>query len=164
VFIAYQITLQTSFPAARVRLAQLAGGEFLRRASQGAYAEGLAGPSPAGPVTAPAGGWRLTSVQLGEWGVQDVPARFPLRWEATGPGGERSQVLDADLTLAAAGENRTVLALTGVYRPPSGMTVAGSGQEVVRRCAADTIGGLLARLASAIRHPAGWAEPAHLAG
>ena len=79
------------------------------------------------------------------------------------PAGQRFPVLDADLTLTAAGENTTVLALTGVYRPPSGLAVAGSGQEVVRRCAAGTAGSLLARLASVIRHPAGQPEPFYLA-
>ena len=163
VFVADQITLKVGFPAARATLGRLIGGELLRRASEDAYGEGLTRLSRAGPVRPLPGSRGLAQVRRGELAVQDGSARVPLRWETAGSPGERFPVLDADLTLIAAGENTTVLALTGAYRPPPGLTAAGSDPRVVRRCAADTIGGFLALLGSAIRHPAGRAEPAHLA-
>jgi hypothetical protein len=163
VFITVQVTLQISFPAAQARLATLASGELLRRASRDTYAAGITRLSQAVPVWPLPGSCRLAKMQLGELAVGDACARVALRWETAGPAGERFPVLDADLTLTAAGENTTVLALTGAYRTPPALAAAGPGREAVSRCAADAIGGLLARLASAIRHPSGQAEPAHLA-
>jgi len=64
--------------------------------------------------------------------------------------------------LTAAGEDATVLTLTGAYRLPPGLG-AGAGQQAVRQCAAATIHSFLARLACAIAHPAGRAEPGSLA-
>jgi hypothetical protein len=45
-------------------------------------------------------------------------ARLCLRWEAIGPDGALYPALDADLTLASAGETITLLTLAGVYRLP----------------------------------------------
>jgi hypothetical protein len=163
-FIADQITLETGFPAVCARLERLAGGGLLLRASKDAYGEGITELLRAGPVRYLPGMWDLAEVRLGELAAQDdVAARLPLRWETAGAAGGRFPVLDADITLTAAGEYATVLALTGSYRPPSGLAAAGLDREVVRRCAAGTIRSFLARLACAIAHPAGWAEPGNLA-
>lgn len=162
-FIADQVTLETGFPAICARLGTLAGGGLVLRASKDAYGEGITGLLRAGPVRYLPGTGGLAGVRLGELAVQDVCARLPLRWEITGPDGGRFPVLDADITLTVAGKCATVLALTGTYRPPPSLVGAGLDREVVRRCAAETIRGFLARLACAIAHPAGWAERGSMA-
>jgi hypothetical protein len=103
---------------------------------------------------------RLAGVRLGELAVQDAWVRLPLRWEAAGSGDQSCPVLDADLTLAQAGEHRTVLRLTGTYRLPPGLAAAGFDEDVIGRCAARTARGFLARLACAVSHPAGQAASA----
>jgi hypothetical protein len=160
VFVADQVTVESGFPAGCARLGQLAGGSLLLRASSDAYSEGIAGLLQAGPVRC-LPGRGLAGVRLGDLTVQDGCARLPLRWETAGPA-EQFPVLDGDITLAAAGEDTTVLALTAAYRPPPGLT-AGVNRAAVRSCATATIRGFLARLACAIAHPAGRPEPANLA-
>ena len=159
-FIADQITIEGGFPAVCARLGKLAGGGLLLRASNDAYDEGLAGLLRAGPVRyLPGRG--LSGVRLGELTVHNGCARLPLRWEITGPAGQ-FPALDGDITLTAAGEDATVLTLTGVYRLASGLA-AGAGQQATRQCTATTVHSFLARLACAIAHPAGRAEPGGLA-
>lgn len=155
-FIADQITLGCGFPATRARLDRLAGGGLLLQAANDAYSAGLAGLLHAGPVRC-LPGRGLAALRLGEVAIQDGSARLPVRWETTGPAG-RFPVLDGDLTLTPARHGATVLALTGAYRLPPGVAAQASPQAL-RRCAAATIGGFLARLACAIAHPAGQADP-----
>ena len=161
VFITDQITLAGAFPAACTRLRQLADGRLLQRASNEAYGEGVRGLVHGGPVRhLPSRD--LAGVQLGHLTVltgHNGCARLPLRWETAGPAGQ-FPVLDADITLTAAGDT-SVLALTGTYRLPPG-PAPGAGQEAVRQCAAATIHSFLAHLACAIAHPAG-REPGSLA-
>ncbi len=159
-FIAEQITLDSSFPAVCGRLERLASGGLLLQASNDAYAEGITGLLPAGPVRC-LPGRGLAGVRLGDLAVQDGSARLPLRWEIIGPAGQ-FPVLDGDITLSAASQDTTVLALTGAYRPPPGLA-AGADHQTVHRCATATIRSFLARLACAIAHPAGRAEPGSLA-
>jgi hypothetical protein len=161
-FITDQIMLETSFPAVCAGLGKLVGGGLLLRASKEAYDEGITELVQAGPVRCLPGTWGLAEVRLRELAVRDVCARLPLRWETTGPGG-RFPALDADITLTADGEYITVLALTGSYRPPRGLAAAGLDREVVRRCAAGTVHGFIARLACDLTHPAGRAERGSLA-
>ena len=162
-FFADQITLEGGFPALYARLGKLADGGLLLRVSNDAYGEGFTALVHSGPVRhLPGRG--LTGVRLGELTVltgQHGCARLPLRWETTGPAGQ-FPVLDADITLTAAREDATVLALTGAYRLPPGLA-AGAGQQVVQQCAAATIHSFLARLVCAIAHPAGRAEQGSLA-
>jgi hypothetical protein len=82
-----------------------------------------------------------------------------LRWEAIAADGKLSTALDADLMLTPAGDQITVLALAGAYRPPPG-PAAGLDRAIVPRCAAAAIRCLLARTACALVHPAGAAGPA----
>jgi len=163
VFIADQITLEGGFPALYARLGKLADGGLPLRMSNDAYSEGITALVHSGPVRHLLGRG-LTGVRLGELTVltgQHGCARLPLRWETTGPAGQ-FPVLDADITLTAAGEDATVFALTGAYRLPPSLA-AGADQQAMQQCAAATIHSFLARLASAIAHPAGRAEPGSLA-
>ncbi len=162
-FIADQITLRGRFPAVCTRLGQLASSALLLSASNDAYSEGVTGLARGGPVRhLPGRG--LARVRVKELTVltgQNDCAWLPLRWETTGPAGQ-FPVLDADITLTAAGEDTTVLALAGTYRLPPGLATR-AGQQAIQQCAAATIHSFLARLACAIAHPAGRAEPGSLA-
>jgi hypothetical protein len=160
VFIADQITLGSGFPAARARLERLAGGGLLLQAANDAYSEGLAGLLRTGPVRC-LPGKGLAGLRRGELAIEGGRARLAVRWETTGPAG-RFPILDGDLTLTPAGHDATVLALVGAYRLPPGLAAQASPQAL-RRCAAAAVGDFLARLACAIAHPAGQAEPDSLA-
>jgi hypothetical protein len=160
VFITCEITLGLGFPAASAGLAKRSVGAIVTAVSQDAYSEGSEELTGAGPVRCLPGALRLAGVRLGELSVQDTGARLPLRWEAAGPRDQGFPVLDADLTLAEAGEHSTVLRLTGTYRLPPGLAAAGFDQEAIGRCAARTAHGFLARLGCAISHPAGLAASA----
>jgi hypothetical protein len=160
VFITSEITVDLGFPAAAGGLAKRSAGGMVTAVSQDAYREGSEELAGSGPVRCLPGALRLAGVRLGELAVQDAWARLPLRWEAAGPRDKGFPVLDADLTLAAAGAHSTVLRLTGTYRLPPGLAAAGFGQQVIGRCADRTARGFLTRLACTISHPAGQAAPA----
>jgi hypothetical protein len=73
-----------------------------------------------------------------------------LRWEAEGPDGGLFPALDAEITLAPAGEQAPTLTLTGVYRPPPGIEDPGLDRAVVLRCAAATIQAFLHQVIEAM--------------
>ena len=108
-FIADQITLEGGFPAVYARLGKLADGGLLLQVSDDAYHQGITGLVHGGPVRhLPGRG--LAGVRLGGLALltgHDRCARLPLRWETTGPAG-RFPVLDADITVTAAGEDATI--------------------------------------------------------
>lgn len=160
VFVGDEVRLDVSFVAARARLANLTRGGALLSVSEDAYGEGITGLARVGPLGSAPGISRLVEVQ-----VQDLPeaadsARLALRWAATGPGGRLFPALDADLTLRSAGEQVTVLALVGAYRPPLGALGAGLDRAILHRVAAATIKAFLSRVADAITRPAGAVAPA----
>ena len=152
-FIGDHVLLNVGFVAARNRLGNLAGGGLLLGASEHAYGETITGlADTTGSV---AGVSRLAGVRPGD--ITETPGRaqLPVHWEVTARGGALFPVLDADLTLTLAGEASTVLALSGVFRPPPGLADAGLDREIVSWFAAAAVRVFLARLASALVHPAG---------
>jgi hypothetical protein len=153
VFTADEVTLPTGFTAACPALARLAAGGLVVRLAQDAYRQGGGPLLGAGRVRALPGTLRLAGLRVGELAVKDGWARLPLRWEATGPGGP-FPVLDADITLVAAGAYATVVGLAGAYRLPPSLAGAGLDRELVGRCAGHTTGDFLGRLAGALAHPA----------
>jgi hypothetical protein len=64
VFVAGEVLLDLSFPAAAARLADLARGGSLTRASQEAYDDGLTGLVRVGPLGAAAGMSKLVKVHV----------------------------------------------------------------------------------------------------
>jgi hypothetical protein len=159
VFTADEVTLQTGFTAACTALARLATSGLVMLLAQDAYRQGGVPLLGAGRVRALPGTLRLAGVRLGELAVKEGWARLPLRWEATGPGGP-FPVLDADITLVAAGKYATVVGLAGAYRLPPSLAAAGLDQEIIGRCAGHTTGDFLGRLAGALAHPAGQPQSA----
>ena len=124
-FIGAEIRLEVGFSAAEARLANLAHGGQLRRASESAHNWG-ADQAQIGPLDAP-GMSRLVKVHVRHLVTHEDSAVWALRWEATGATGALLPILDADIVLTQAGEQATVLAVSGAYRPPLGSLGAGAG-------------------------------------
>jgi hypothetical protein len=161
VFVGDHILMDVCFDSAWRQLERLAGDGVLLSASEFAYGAGIAGLVEAAGLAA--GMSRLVGVQPGDLRETEGCARLWLRWEAIGSDGTLFPALDADLTLSPAGENTTLLTLTGVYRLPA-YAGAGLDPSIVRCFAAVTIDSFIARLACALMHPAGSAVPAGRAG
>ena len=152
-FVAGEVLLDLSFPAAAARLANLAPGGSLTRASEGAYDDGLTGLVRVGPLGAAAGMSKLVEVHFLDVVTRGESAVLALRWEATGPGGRLFPALDADMSLTPAGQHSTRLSLAGVYRPPLAALGAGLDRAVFHKVADATVQSLLARVADVLARP-----------
>jgi len=141
VFVGDEVRLDVGFAVARDRLARLGENDALFGPSVDAYGPGLARVGP-GVVS------KLVRVQVRELSWTERSGGLALRWEATGAGGKLFPVLDADLILADIGAQGTLVALTGVYRPPLGALGQALDRAVLNRVAAATIKGFLARVAA----------------
>jgi hypothetical protein len=102
-FVAAEVPLDLSFPAAAARLANLARSGLLTRASEGAYGDGLTGLVRVGPLGTAPGMSKLVKVHFLEVVTRGESAVLTLRWEATGPGGRLFPALDADIWLTPPG-------------------------------------------------------------
>jgi hypothetical protein len=143
-FVGDEVRLDVSFAVARERLIRLSESGVLFGTSEDAYDHGtLARVGPAGVS-------KLVRVQVRELSWTDRSAGLALRWEATGGGGGLFPVLDADLTLAPAGDQGAVLRMSGAYRPPLGPLGEALDRAVLRRVADATIRSFLARVAAQI--------------
>ncbi|HXZ65938.1 MAG TPA: hypothetical protein VEH05_14440 [Streptosporangiaceae bacterium] len=149
-FVREEARLGVGFAAARSALAGLAQGGLLLDASQAAYWDGVTSMAKVGPP----GAWpelsKLVMIHLGDMTPHDDSARLALRWEATGPGSSLFPALDADITLTPAGDDATMLTITGVYRPPLGRLGAVLDRAILSRVASATVRDFVARLGAAI--------------
>ena len=145
VFVSEEASLDVSFPVAQARLTGLIRGGLLGSASAQAYRDGITGLA------------RLVQVHFQDPRATGESARLALRWEAAGPGGGLFPVLDADITLTAAGKHSTTVTLTGAYRPSPGSEL---DRAILRQVATATIRAFLYRVTEAISHPARAAGPA----
>jgi hypothetical protein len=159
VFIGDEVALDISFAAARARLANLIRDGLVDRASAQACSGEITGLARVGPLGSVPGLSRVVQVHVQDLKAIGDSARFALRWEVAGPGGTLFPALDADITLAPAGEHAATLTLAGAYRPPLGTAGAALDRAVMRRVATATIRAFLAHIAEAIAHPASAAEP-----
>ena len=98
-FVAGEVLLDLSFPAAAARLADLAHGGSLTHASQEAYDDGLTGLVRVGPPGAAADMSKLVEAHVLDVATRGESAVLALRWETTGPGGRLFPALDADMSL-----------------------------------------------------------------
>ena len=120
-FVAHDVLLDVAFGVARPRLVSLASSRALVDASRAAYQEsldsliraGAAVPGRAGPGPTT----QLAQVRFLPPVERAHSTTIGLRWEASGLSADLFPVLDADITLAAAGEQTTTLTVSGVYRP-----------------------------------------------
>ena len=152
-FVAAEMGLDLSFPAAAARLANLARGGSLTRVSEGAYGDGLTGLVWVGPVGTVPGVSKLVQVHVRDVATRGESAVLALRWEATGPDGRLFPALDADISLTPAREHATRLSLAGVYRPPLAALGAGLDRAVFHKVADATVRSLLARVADVLARP-----------
>lgn len=152
-FVHEEVALEVGFDVAQARLSDLARGGWLSSASEGAYDKGLVGLIRVGPLGAVPGMSKLVRVQVRDPVIRADSAVLTLRWEATGAGGSLFPALDADITVAPDGADKTRLSLSGAYRPPFAGLGAGLDKTILRRVTTATIRSLLSRLATAITHP-----------
>ncbi|HEV2253500.1 MAG TPA: hypothetical protein VGS06_09930 [Streptosporangiaceae bacterium] len=145
-FVGDEIQLETGFAVARNRLRQLTEAGVLLGSSEDAYNHGTIGFERVGVP----GLSKLVRVQVRELAGTDQSVGLAIRWEATGPGGGLFPVLDADLTMAPAGERVTILTLAGAYRPPLGTMGAALDRAILHRVASATIRAFLAQVAGRI--------------
>jgi hypothetical protein len=161
-FATHELELEVSFGDAQARLVNLAHGKGLSDASQDAYEGGLARLIRVGPLGDVPGASKLVRVRFLDPVYRDDAMTLGLRWEATGVSGGLFPVLDADITLTAAGEHSTRLALAGSYRPPLGRLGAELDRVILNQVATATIRALLQEVADALASPRPAAE--HQAG
>lgn len=162
-FVRDEVKVQVGFDTARVRFANLVNGDGgLLTASRNAYAEHGTALVRVGPVGASPGASRLVAVHYRNLVTHGDTAVLTLRWEATGPGSALFPVLDADITLAPAPDNSTLLILDGAYRPPFGALGAAVDRAVLNRIARATIRTFIAQIAAVITDPAGATAPERL--
>jgi len=146
-FTSDEVRAEASPVAAAARLAALACGSSLTRASHAAWDTATAAVGHPGPGPGLA---RLTQVHC-RGPVQRGPvAMLILRWEAAAGNGLPFPALDADITLVPDGDHAVLVGLAGVYRPPPGTR---PGHPDVHTAAAAAIRALLSRIASAISDP-----------
>ena len=158
-FVGDEVLVAISFAAAQARLSNLMHGDWLFNASRDAYDEGVTGLTRVGPLGTTPGLSRLVDVQFRDLVHRGDTAVLTLRWQVTGTGSRLFPVLDADITLRPDGEDATVLALSGAYRPPLGAVGAQLDRAIFHRIAAATIRSFITRIADAIADPAPAPEP-----
>ncbi len=152
-FVAAEMGLDLSFPAAAAPLANLARGGSLTRVSEGAYGDGLTGLVWVGPVGAVPGVSRLVQVHVRDVVPRGEGAVLALRWQAAGPDGRLFPALDADMSLTPAGERSARLSLAGVYQLPLDALGAGLDRAVFHKVAGATVRSFLARVADVLGPP-----------
>jgi hypothetical protein len=153
-FIAHAVELDVGFGAARARFADLLYGGGLNGSSEVAYADGLASLIRVGPFGDLPGASKLVRVSFLDPVYGPDTMTVGLRWEATGVTVGLFPVLDADIGLAPAGEQKTRLALVGSYRPPLGRFGAGLDRVLLNQVATSTVSALLKEVAQALVCPA----------
>jgi hypothetical protein len=149
-FVGDEITLGAAYPDARAGLLRLTHGGWLSDASGDAYTEGLVGLVRVGPFGDMPGVSKLVRVLLLEPVEREASLTLILRWEATGVMGSLFPVLDANIILIPAGENASLLALAGAYRPPFAAVGRGLDRVLLYRAASATVHSLLRRMAETI--------------
>ena len=99
-----EIRLDVGFNAAQAKLANLARGGLLGRASGGAYDEWQAGLARVGPQGTMLGMSRLARVRIRDMVTHGDSAFWAMRWEVADRHGVLVPALDADIKLTPAGK------------------------------------------------------------
>ena len=148
-FISVEIRLDIEFDAAQHKLANLARDGLLGRASGEAYDQWQAGLVRAGPRGTMLGMYRIARVRVSEMVTHGNSALWAMRWEVAGSGGTLAPALDADIKLVPAGPGATVLAVSGVCRPPL-VRLAGLDPAGTQQVAETTIQAFTSQIAASI--------------
>jgi hypothetical protein len=158
-FAAHQVAIDAPYDVVCDHLNHLLNWGVLHGVSEVAYEGGLETMLRVGPFGATWGLSRLVRVHSLKPIRRDGETTVALRWEATGVTGDLFPVLDAQLTLAPDGEQRSRLELVGSYRPPLGPAGAALDRAIMGRVAEATIRTLLERAAAVLADPAEAANP-----
>jgi len=149
-FVSEERALTVSFAVASARLADIAGGGWLRDVSQELYQGGVEYLMRVGPAGAVLGASRVVRVRFTEPTYRDGESTVGLRWEAAGLAGGLFPALDADIRLTVGEDQTAKITLTGSYRPPLGAVGAGLDRLLLRTIATATIRTLLAHAAAVL--------------
>ncbi len=160
-FIGAVVRLDVGFNAAEVTLANLARGGLLGRASGGAYGEWQARLARADPRRTSLGMYRLARVRVRLMVPHGDTALCAMRWEVAGRNGTLVPALDAEIKLTPDGADATLLAVSGVCRPPLASLVADLDPAMMQQVAQATIEAFTHQIATAIAGPVTIAEPGH---
>ena len=159
-----EIRLDVGFNAAQAKLANLARGGLLGRASGGAYDEWQAGLARVGPQGTMLGMSRLARVRIRDMVTHGDSAFWAMRWEVADRHGVLVPALDADIKLTPAGEDATVLAVSAICRPPLAGLVAGLDPAVMHQVAQATMQAFTNHIATDIADPAAALDAGHRGG
>ncbi len=149
-----EVLLDVSLDVARTRLVVEVRSGSLLTASQDAYAAGLAALPPDGLPGSGLAMSRLVEVKARESATGGDSVVVALRWEVIGPRGGLFPVLDANLTLAPAGQESTALRLAAAYRLPADAAGGRLDPLILDRVAAATVQTFLSRVGAVITSPA----------
>jgi hypothetical protein len=149
-FVSDERELALSFDEASSRLTRLVADGGLRGVSETAYQCGAERLMRVGPLGDAPGLSRLVRVRTVEPLYREGMMTVGVRWEAEGVTGGLFPVLDADIRLSAADDERVRVALIGSYRPPLGALGAGLDRLLLRTVATATIRAFLVRVAAAL--------------
>jgi hypothetical protein len=152
-FTGTSIRLDADSNTAAARLANLARGGLLGRASGRAYDQWQAGLARVGPRGTVLGMSRLARVQVREMMTRRDSALWVMRWEVVGRGGGLVAALDADIKLTPDGDHATLLTVSAVCRPSLARLAAGLDDAIVRRVARTAIRAFTSYIATAIPDP-----------
>ncbi|HUC55905.1 MAG TPA: hypothetical protein VMA95_00780 [Streptosporangiaceae bacterium] len=147
-FVSERVTLRVSPEEARARLVALAGRDGLGGLAHAAYEGGAEELVRVGPLGQARGPTKLVRVLFLEPAEADGTVTIGMRWEAVGISGGLFPVLDANLSLAADGEDSAALAFEGSYRPPFGGLGASLDKALLNKVATATVRALLRDVAS----------------
>jgi hypothetical protein len=160
-FIGTEIRLDIGFNAAQGKLAALVRDGLLGRVSGRAYDQWQVGLARAGLQATMLGMYRIARVRVTEMVTGGDSALWPMRWEVIGAGGTLVPALDAEIKLIPAGEDTTVLAVSGVCRPPLARQAAGLDPAVTHEVAQAMIQAFTSRIATHIADPVAVPEASH---
>jgi hypothetical protein len=149
-FLGNETQLDIGIDAARDKLAVLVRGGLLGRASALAFDEWQAALIDAGPGATMLGMYKIARVRVSGMVIHEDSAVWAMRWEVVGSGGTLVSALDADIKLIPAGLDATVLAVSGVCRPPLARLTAGLSRAVTRQVAQTTIQAFTSHIAEGI--------------
>ncbi len=159
-FVSDERGLAVSYSVAAGRLARVPCSGWPGTLSRAVYAGGMEYLLRVGALGAAPAVSRLVCVRFTQPTYRDGTMTIGLRWEAIGGAGRLFPALDADIRLAADGDDASRLTLTGSYRPPLGALGAELDRLIMHTVASATIRTLLARVAVALEDgPAGSTAP-----
>ena len=151
-FVTRELVVDAEFGAARARLKQMVraeDGNGLTRMSRHAYEQALARLTRDDATGEPPVVSTLVDVRLKGPVKRDDTRAVWLRWEAAGEASGMLPTLDADMVLAAEGQDKTRVTLNGYYESPLD-DLPDSERSLLHHLATATIRTLLHGVADAL--------------